>query len=304
MYKSISSFLIITLAVFSFHVQTARAEIIVDIVDAVVDTVTTVADVIINEVSIIVDVVAIVVVSVVTLGLCSPAGPCSEVLDPFVDDLTCRNVIGANGEIFIDCDGNGNQLPGSGGPGSIAGSLSTLSTSGGSQTCTQVYLSGVNPQGHNWALLRDGAIVKQLTPSDTSYTDTGLTPHTNYSYVVRLPYPAESGFTTSDSAPLDAYTKCLPQCGFGVDTSSIAEFSSTNLRWKCINNDPGIDVGSCRITDSTGALSQAVDAVSGELSVSPTADTTYTLQCTNIDGPISIPQNISVFKPGIKEIKP
>lgn len=298
--KSIASFLIIVSVIFSFQVQVARAAVIVDLVESIADTIQTVADVATNITLQTVDIMVVVVVSVVTLGVCSPFGPCGGILDPFLEDLTCRPGFGASpGALGLACGGD--NLGGSGG--NTFNPNSTLATTSASPTCTQLTLSGINPQGHNYAMLRDGIVVKQLTSSDTSFTDSGLTPHTNYSYVVRLPDPPEAGFQTSDSAPLVGYTKCLPQCGFGVDSSSIANFSSTNLRWTCLNNDPSVDIGSCKIVDSNN-VSQTVSAVSGVLQVSPSADITYTLTCTNVDGPISIPQSVSIFIPGIKEVKP
>lgn len=298
--KSLSSLLIVVSVVFSIQTQVARAAVIVDIVDSVVDTIKTVADVATNIALQTVDIVVVVVVSVVTLGVCSPFGPCGDILDPFIQDLTCRPGFGASpGSLGLECGGN--NLGGLGG--NAFNPNSTLATSSASPTCTQLTLSGINPQGHNYTMLRDGIVVKQLTSADTSFTDTGLTPHTNYSYVVRLPDPPEAGFQTSDSAPLIGYTKCLPQCGFGVDSSSVATFSSTNLRWKCLYNDPAVDTGSCKIVDSNN-VSQTVNALSGSLQIFPAADTTYTLTCTNIDGPISIPQEVTIFKPGIKEVKP
>ena len=305
--KSLSSLLIIVLVVFSFQVQVARAEVIVDLVE---DVATFITDVVVNIVIQAIDITAIVVLGtiggtidalciVATLG--DTCGATDFLVDPFVTDFGCRPGFGSSpGGLGLECGDGGSQISGGG---NLINLSSTLSSTSASPTCSKLTLSGINPQGHNYAILRDGIVVKQLTAADTSFTDTGLTPHTDYSYVVRLPDPAEAGFKTADSAPLEAYTKCLPQCGFGVDSSSVATFSSTNLRWKCLYNDPTADTGSCKIVDSNN-VSQTVNALSGSLQIFPAADTTYTLTCTNIDGPISIPQSVSIFKPGIKEVRP
>lgn len=294
--KSLSSLLIIVLVVFTLQVQVARAEVFVDLYQQAQDFV---ANVVTNFVIQVVDVIVIAVVTVGSLGVCTPGIGIDCGLDFFLDDLGCRPGLGESpGGLGLAC-GGGALNP----DGSLFNPFSTTSSTSASPTCTELTLGGIDPQGHNYAILRDGVVIKQLTSADTGFTDTGLTPHTNYSYVVRIPDPAEAGFTTADSAPLEAYTKCIPQCSFGVDSSSIAAFSSTNLKWKCLYNDPAVDIGSCKIVDLNN-VSQTVDALSGSLQVFPTADTTYTLTCTNVDGPISIPQEVTIFKPGIKEVKP
>ncbi|MBU6141933.1 hypothetical protein KGO95_02320 [Patescibacteria group bacterium] len=151
--------------------------------------------------------------------------------------------------------------------------------------------------------MRDNVIVLKLTSADTSFTDTGLTPHTTYSYKIRIPYPSESGYATSDTAPVSEYTKCLPQCGFGSASSSVVTHGSTTLQWTCLYNDPVVDTGSCKLTDSQGNT-QTVNATNGSVTITPTATTTYTLSCTNVDGTISIPQTVSLFTPSIQEVKP
>ena len=96
----------------------------------------------------------------------------------------------------------------------------------------------------------------------------------------------------------------MPQCSFGVDNTSLVEFGSTNLRWRCLNNDPVVDSGSCKIIDSNNEPLKTVSALSGELSTFPGETTTYTLTCVNIDGTISIPQTVNILKPILKETKP
>lgn len=199
----------------------------------------------------------------------------------------------------------GSSKPGTGGPagGSSLPPTGLVAQSQGSATCDSYTLS-IDPQGHNFSYFRDGVLIKYLTSDQGTFTDTGLTPHTNYSYVIRIPDPAEAGVETSDTAPFAAYTKCLPQCSFAVDNPNVAAYGTTNLRWKCIHNDPVIDNGGCAITDSSTGSIQTVDAKSGTWDVSPSTTTTYTLKCANIDGAISVPQNINIFEPGIKEVKP
>lgn len=205
-------------------------------------------------------------------------------------------------DVNVFCPNSGS---GSGGPsgGSSLPPTGLVAQSQGSATCDSYSLS-IDPQGHNFSYSRDGVLIKYLTSSQGTFTDTGLTPHTNYSYVIRIPDPAESGVTSSDSAPFAAYTKCLPQCSFAVDNPNVAAYGTTNLRWKCIHNDPAVDSGSCVLTDSSRNLTQTVDSRSGTMEVSPSTTTAYTLKCTNIDGEISVPQNINIFEPGIKEVKP
>lgn len=188
------------------------------------------------------------------------------------------------------------------------GAIETVETwvvSGVSQPlCDSVTLSGIDAKGHNYAIVRDGQIVAQLSADKTSYTDTGLTPHTNYEYKIRIPYPEEAGFQTSDSVPIAAYTKCLPQCGFGMKEKSVAKFGKVTLVWNCNYNDPSADKGSCRIEDSAAGKDYSVSAKSGTLEVAVTAATTFVLNCANVDGAISVPQSIEVLEPGIKEVKP
>lgn len=184
------------------------------------------------------------------------------------------------------------------------GAFTTTAFANALSTCTGITLSGINAQGHNYAIVRDGAIIKELSASETGYTDTGLTPHTNYSYAIRIPYPAESGYETTDSAPIAAYTRCLPSCGFGVTSSSVAKYGAVELRWKCDYNDPTVDTGACKITDSLGTLSKAIDAKSGSMKIKVNENNQYALQCANVDGAISIPQSVKVLELGIKEVKP
>lgn len=258
---------------------------------------------VINEVSVIIDAAVIGVVSIVTLGFCSPVGPCGGILDPFISDLGCRSVIGSSPDfIGSACKPGGPDAIGN--IGMSTTSISTFSSAGGSTTCTSITLSGINAQGHNYAVVRNGSIVAQLSASQSSFTDTNLTPHSNYSYAIRIPYPAESGWTTSDSAPILAYTQCLPQCSFGVVSSSVAKFGTTDLRWACRYNAVNPDGGRCAISDSSGSLQKNVDSASGSLSVSLADNNQYILKCSNKDGSISIPQDVSVFTPDVKEIKP
>jgi hypothetical protein len=183
--------------------------------------------------------------------------------------------------------------------------LETWVIGGSSQPlCNSITLSGINAEGHNYAIVRDGKIIKELSASETGYTDTGLTPHTNYEYKIRIPYPEESGFLTSDSAPIAAYTKCFPQCGFGATEKSVAQYGKATLVWNCNYNNPTIDKGSCQIEDTATGEKHSISATSGILEIPVTADSTFVLSCANIDGAINIPQSIKVFEPGIKEIKP
>ena len=211
------------------------------------------------------------------------------------------------------CDVEG-QPPITGGTGGVQppvippvippGTFTTTAFANALSTCTGITLSGINAQGHNYAVVRDGQIITQILASETSYTDTGLVPHTNYEYKIRIPYPAESGLETTDSAPIATYTRCLPSCGFGVTSSSVVKYGTTNLRWRCNYNDPVADRGTCNISDSLGTFSKTSDALSGSMAVKVSENNQYTLQCTNVDGTIAIPQSVSTFVPGVKEVKP
>lgn len=277
------------------------ARVVAPVVNFVVDTVAIVVDVAVTVVT------AIAVWPVTGLCVVGVGGACdilTTMINPFLGDMACRNPLG--GPIVLQ--GSQKCPPpadlGANLPGSATTSVSTFSTAGGSSTCTSITLSGINAQGHNYAVVRSGAIVAQLSASQSSFTDTNLTPHTNYAYAIRIPYPAESGWTTSDSAPILAYTQCLPQCSFGVVSSSVAKFGTTDLRWACRYNAVSPDGGRCVISDSSGLMQKNVDPVSGSLSVTLADNNQYTLKCTNKDGSIVIPQDVSVFTPEVKEIKP
>ena len=220
--------------------------------------------------------------------------------------LVADCLVGSPIDPGLVCNGGngGGGGEGVGGTGEGASPLSVGSFTSASPTCTSLTLSGIDPQGHKYAILRDGQIVAQLLASQTSFTDTGLKPHTNYNYKIRIPYPEESGFQTADSAEIKGYTTCLPQCNFAVVSSSVAQFGSTDLQWRCVYNDPTADSGECRITDDLRTVSKTVDSNQGLLTVSPSDDNQYILSCKNIDGKIFIPQSVTVLKPGLKEVKP
>lgn len=235
------------------------------------------------------------------------AADCISGGSPFGDpDFVCK---GGNGGV----GGGGGAIP-----------LSVVSSTSASPTCTSLTLSGIDSQGHNYAILRDGAVIANLPASQTSYTDTNLTPHTSYEYwirvynssganpvkliniagaqarggggaVVPVALPVSS---YTDSAPLAAYTKCLPQCGFGAKETSVPKFGEATLVWQCNYNAPSADKGSCKIDNTE------VSATGGTLSVPVTDSTTYVLSCANVDGTISIPTVIKVLQPGIQEVRP
>ena len=267
-------------------------------------------------------VVVIVAAAIVTGGAAAVVGLALApgVFTAIAGTVIVSTAIGVSGLVLADCfpgspidpglicDGNsGGAIGGGSGDGGetiVNNSASKVLSTVASPTCTSLTLNGINSQGHSYAIVRGGNIIAELPASQTSFADFGLIPHTNYQYFIRIPYPPESGFATTDSDPINGYTKCLPQCSFGVDSLDIVEFGLTNLRWKCLNNNPTTEAGKCEISDSISGTSKDVNPLSGMISASPRKETTYTLTCANIDGAISIPQTVNILKPGIKEVKP
>lgn len=173
-----------------------------------------------------------------------------------------------------------------------------------SQQCASATLEGINSQGHNYAIIRNGRIIAELSSSQTIYADNGLDPHQNYEYRIRIPYPNEVGFKTIDSDPTVVYTKCLPRCSFSSKEKSIAKFGKTTLFWQC--QYTGLTDGGrgCIVQDINTGKETGVASGAGSLMVSPEVSTAYALSCSNIDGTINLPQFLEVFEPGIKEIRP
>lgn len=297
--KILSSTLIV-LVVFSLNFDVAKADgavnAVADFVDTVVDTVVDVVVVVTN--------VAISAAETIVAGAADLIGE-HKFADILKNDRNCRfEDLGGTIPWWGACGDDGGGVSGSLIPSPIK-KIEAWKVSGGSQPlCDSVALNNIDAQGHNYAVVRDGAIIKELSASQTSYIDTSLVPHTNYEYKIRIPYPAESGFQTADSAPIAAYTKCLPQCGFGVKEKNVVEFGKATLAWNCNHNDPMADRGSCKIEDNVTGKKYNISSISGTLDVPMNVSSTFVLTCDNIDGSISIPSDVEVYKPGIKEVKP
>ncbi len=335
---------ILSVIVFGVYVPLAYAS---NVVDPIINTFfTPVVNFVINTTTVVFE----TVVATVSAGLTAVCGinQCgmAGILNPFVNDLNCRNLIGANPALPGQLKSCG-VGPVSGSPTSPTFSasttpLTTFSYTNALPTCTSITLTGIDASGNNYSVVRDGVIVANLPASQTSYTDTNLAPHTSYEYRIRIinapgasppgvirpaelslvigrprdlaigaPLPSGPGSSgrvapngASESAPIVAYTKCLPQCGFGVLSSSVPKFGTTELSWKCLYNDMAIDGGSCAISDLFGILRQNVDSTRGSLTVKITDNNQYILACANKDGAISIPQSVSALTPGIKEVRP
>ena len=226
---------------------------------------------------------------------------------------------GSNPDIIIPPDVrvcSGSECGSAGGGGGSAGSGGGSGNGGGgggngsavvspSQSqCTSVVLGGINSQGHNYAIIRDGEIVKQLAASETAFTDSGLAPHKKYSYKLRIPSPAEAGWTTTDFDIGEAYTKCLPECHFGIKEKSIAKFSDAKFSWQCKYTAPVVDGGSCKVVNLSTGAEKGVASGDGSLVVPADKPATYVLSCSNIDGSVNLPQSFATFEPQVKEVRP
>ncbi|GEM_PF-2799661 len=188
---------------------------------------------------------------------------------------------------------NSNELSGGGGGG------------GGAPPCTSVSLGNIDFQGSDYTVLRaeagqDFVSVADFPGSQTSFIDTGLKSRTHYEYKFRVNLP--SGLT--DTGAISAYTKCLPQCGFGVKDRSVPKYGKGTLLWQCSHNDVAKDSGVCAIQNLRTGQSTKVDAVNGILEVKADTSTNYALSCTNIDGTVNLQQRLDVFTAGIIETNP
>ena len=135
------------------------------------------------------------------------------------------------------------------------------------------------------------------TSTRLTYSDTGLTPHKRYRYVLVL---YNSSGKKYQYPPLDGYTKCLSKCSFSIDKNTIVLPGEATLSWNCS------DANVCQIESSQkGKLAKNL-AIKGSLKVQPqkAEQTIYTLSCNNIDGMATFSTSLDVKKVGYKEVKP
>lgn len=265
-----------------------------------VKAVTTFVNQVVNTVIAVVEVAIIATVATVTFGTaCTYTNFCKNL----EADAICRAGSG-QGPTDLNCNsGAGAQIIGGSLNSDIPAGTEFWIQTNATPSCESVTLN-VNSKGYNYAILRNNVMVAQLPASQGSFTDSKLTPHTNYVYNVRIPYPEIAEKTTSDSSPYNVYTKCLPQCGFGIGNKEVAKFGATQLIWKCKYNDSVTDYGKCSVNNITAGKINSVLSTGGSLDVFPAEPTDYVLNCSNVDGSISLPASVNVLEPGIREVKP
>ena len=143
--------------------------------------------------------------------------------------------------------------------------------------------------GHN-----NVGYVRGAATLNISYTDSGLSPNTNYVYKLILTDRDGKKFSYPD---IKAYTSCtppLPLCTFSASPSTIIPPQSTSLNWNCQN------VNLCSIDNAIGSVNPS----SGSTPVSPTKTTTYALSCTGTGGASSFNTTVIVNQFKIKEVAP
>jgi len=135
------------------------------------------------------------------------------------------------------------------------------------------------------------------TSTRLTYSDTNLTPHSQYRYVLTLFNASGKQF---QYAPLDGYTKCLAQCTFSVDKETIVLPGKATLSWSCV------DATACKIDSSQKGEIATNLSLEGSLEVQPekAEKTTYVLTCQNVDGEASFSVSLDVKEAGYKEVKP
>ena len=166
--------------------------------------------------------------------------------------------------------------------------------------CRDVTLTITTENADTYDIYRDGGLIASgVSAFQTSYTDSGLAPHTTYQYKVI----ARNKFGKSKPATVTAYTKCLPECSFTADKNVVVIPGKATLSWQCqyaktcrINTNIGEDKG--------GLKDKGVGPKSGTLDVFPQEKTNFVLTCGNVDGEKSWFIPLEVLKPGIIEVKP
>lgn len=120
----------------------------------------------------------------------------------------------------------------------------------------------------HYTVYRNGTAVG--TTSNTTYTDTGLTPSTVYSYTVTA--TDNAGNESAQSPTLSVTTTAVPmRVSISSSASSVASGTSATLTW---------NVSGYTTCTKSGGWSGALTEFSGSLSVTPTTTTTYKLTCS------------------------
>ncbi len=205
-----------------------------------------------------------------------------------VGEIQC--IAGQNNIFFTGCE----ETPGSWGGQQAAPGSPTLVHEDYTATCNSISLTYDITDANQYGIYRSGDLINQGNASGLSkitYTDSNLTPHTTYSYVLlmtdnqggQFQYPAINGYTT-----------CSPKCTFSADNIKVVFPAKVTLSWDCQYAD------SCSISPTVGSVNAGHDQVI----VEPTQSTDYILTCQNNDGSTSFSSSINVTNPHIKEIKP
>ena len=124
-----------------------------------------------------------------------------------------------------------------------------------------------------YQIFRGGTLITTVT--GTSYSNTGLTTNTSYSYTVKATDAA--GNASANSSTASATTQVgtpVPTATISANPSSITSGNSSTLTWSSTN------ATSC--TASNGWSGSK--ATSGTQSVAPTVTTTYSITCTGAGG--------------------
>lgn len=204
-----------------------------------------------------------------------------------VGEIQC--LAGQNNIFFTGCE----DTPGSWGGQQAAPGSPTLINEDYTATCNSISLTYDITGANQYGIYREGDLITQGNAgglSKITYTDSNLTPHTYYRYVLLM---TNDQGEQSQYPEINAYTKCSPQCTFGADKTNVVYPAKVTLSWDCQYAD------SCNISPSVGS----VDA-SGQTVVQPTDSMNYILTCQNADGSTSFSSSINVTNPHVKEIKP
>lgn len=130
----------------------------------------------------------------------------------------------------------------------------------------------------------------------TSGSESVSKPRGNYTFNLSCSGP---GGQAQDSQNVNVIQ--VPHCTFSSDPTSIILPETATLSWDCQYPGGGSSAGSCTIDQGIGSVS----SVSGSTGVHPPVTTSYTLNCSGLDGSRSFTTTVGVgFIPKLKEILP